>query len=112
MSRALIIFINLFFVACHSSFLDPTTKSVAMTVAELTSVYLLRAGDFWAELEKSDGDIEWKDAVADVYIALRRGYKLNRQEEKLVEKQVTATLMQIKRHKEGILNGLESVNVE
>lgn len=109
MSRFWIMLGNLFFVACNSSFFDPNTESVAITVAELTSVYLLRAGDFWAELEKNDGDVEWKDVVADVYLALRRGYKLSKKEEELVEKQVTSTLMQIKRHKEGILNGLESV---
>jgi len=74
MSRSWIL-ITFFFVACNSSFFDPNTESIAMTVAELTSVYLLRAGDVWAELEKNDGDIEWKDAVADVYIALRKGYK-------------------------------------
>ena len=112
MSRFCSLLMTPFFVACHSSFFDPNTESVAITVAELTSVYLLRAGDFWAELEKNDGDVEWKDVVADVYLALRNGYKLNKKEEELVEKQVTATLMQIKRHKEGILNGIESVNVE
>jgi len=107
MSRTLIMLTNIFFVACNSSFFDPNTESIAITVAELTSVYLLRAGDFWAELEKNDGDVEWKDVVADVYLALRKGYKLTKKEEELVEKQVTATLHQIKRHKEGILNGIE-----
>ena len=107
MSRTLFMLTNIFFVACNSSFFDPNTESIAITVAELTSVYLLRAGDFWAELEKSDGDVEWKDVVADVYLALRKGYKLTKKEEELVEKQVTATLFQIKRHKEGILNGIE-----
>jgi len=106
MSRSWII-TTFFFVACNSSFFDPNTESIAITVAELTSVYLLRAGDVWAELEKNDGDIEWKDMVADVYIALRKGYKLSKREEELVEKQVTSTLLQIKRHKEGILNGIE-----
>lgn len=109
MSRSLIILINLFFVACKSSFFDPNTESIAITVAELTSVYLLRVGDFWAELEKNDEDLEWKDVVADIYITLRDGYKLSKKESELVEKQVNQTLLQIKRHKAGILNGIKSI---
>lgn len=98
--------IHLFFcVSCSSSIFDPNTHEIALTVAELTSVYVLRAGDFWAELEKSDGDEEWKDIVADVYIALRKAYKFNYGQEKLIDKQVTETLQLIKKHKEGIQNG-------
>lgn len=101
MSRLSII-TTLFLCSCKSSFFDPNTHEVTMTVAELVSVYVLRAGDFWAEFEKSDGDQEWKDVVADVYIALRKGYKLSEGQQKLVERQVTDTLKQLKHHKEGI----------
>ncbi|MCW9065791.1 MAG: hypothetical protein OQJ78_05790 [Ignavibacteriaceae bacterium] len=94
-------FLFFFFISCTSCHyvLDPNTESVALCVGELTAAFFLRSADKWAELEKNDGDIEWKDAVADLWLALRKGYNLTDGEVRLVEHEVQRTLKNIILHR-------------
>ena len=99
MSRIFLFVASLFAVGCNSSFFDPNTKSIALSAAKLTATFALRAGDAWAEYERQDGDIEWKDAVADVYMTLREYHKLNRKEADLLDKEVSEVLKDIARER-------------
>ena len=108
MSRHIMMILTTFlFVACTSCkfMTDPNTEEIAMSVAELTGTFLLRSVDAWAEIEDSDGDIEWKDIVADIWIQLRKAYKFNDKEIRLVEDEVTRALKQIYMHRNEIANG-------
>ena len=84
-------------VSCKSAF-DPNTKTTALVVGELVGAYLLRKGDAWAEEEKGDGDVEWKDTVADLYLFFRENYKLSSQEENLINDEVSLVLQHLLRH--------------
>lgn len=98
------------FVACTSCrfMVDPNTKDIAIVVAELTGAYLLRRADSWAELEQADGDQEWKDTVADIWLELRKAYRFSEREVRLVEDEVSHTLKQLKHHKPFIVREKEN----
>ena len=88
-----------FFISCNSSFFDPNTKSIALSAAKLTATFALRAGDSWAAYERQDGDIEWKDVVADVYVTLREYHKINTKEAELLDHEVSEVLKELARER-------------
>ena len=99
MSRLFLFVASLCFTGCNSSFFDPNTKSIALSAAKLTATFVLRAGDSWAKYERQDGDVEWKDVVADVYMTLREYHKINKKEAELLDHEVSEVLKELARER-------------
>lgn len=95
--RLIFIFCLLHFLTFCKHSLDRNTKETAEAVGQLTGAFLLKAGDAWASYEKSDGDFEWKDIVADLWISLRKDKLFTYKEQNLIEKEVNNSLKKLRK---------------
>lgn len=92
----MILFVLFLFLQC-SSLSFQSTEPLVMIAGEIVGSFLLRCGDDWAKAELQDEDVNWEDVVADLYLELREEFKLNKKQEDMLKKQITDSLVWIRK---------------